>query len=358
MPKKSNLKKKKNLKDKQTFSETKSSIDVTLELTGRILQKFTRSKTVPAVWVNALTLAVVIMLMVYLIALATGGISRFGYRTIIFGGALIFLNFMLAKKAFDRTFFTLRHKLVDGLASSTDVSGIRNWLKAAKNINTPAIISVLVYAVYTAFIFWNPADAPAPIETAMMGGIMLIWTGFILYYMFLYAIFPLKLKECTLKLHKENPASTQLLVDWNIMMNFAAYMFAIMLAMGTLFTLALAPLSLRTLIFIVPRWLLLIVLFAVNQIILSGMITRSKRETLNEVEEKMAAMRLEKKSLENEKLQAVMRLWDYHDRVKGTRNTLLNFKGIVNFISTLLIPFLAFMLANLDAIIKLFGWGK
>ena len=161
MPKKSNLKKKKNLKDKQTFSETKSSIDVTLELTGRILQKFTRSKTVPAVWVNALTLAVVIMLMVYLIALATGGISRFGYRTIIFGGALIFLNFMLAKKAFDRTFFTLRHKLVDGLASSTDVSGIRNWLKAAKNLNKPAIISVLVYAVYTAFIFWTRSAVSA-----------------------------------------------------------------------------------------------------------------------------------------------------------------------------------------------------
>ena len=247
---------------------------------------------------------------------------------------------------------------MDRLTLSTDLTGIRNWMKAARNILMPTLVSVLVYVVFTAFIFWDPADAPTPIETVVMGGIMLIWTGFILYYMYLYAILPLKLKECTLKLHKEDPASTQLLVDWNSMMNFAAYMFAIMLAMGTLFTLTLAPLSLRTMIFIVPRWLLLIVLFAVNQIILSGMITRSKRETLNEVEEKMAAIRPKKKSLENVKLQALIHLWDYHDRVKGTRNTVLNFKGIMNYISTLLIPFLAFILANIETIIELFGWGK
>jgi hypothetical protein len=135
-------------------------------------------------------------------------------------------------------------------------------------------------------------------------------------------------------------------------------MFAIMLALGTLFTLSLAPLSLRTMIFIVPRWLLLIVLFVINQIILSRLITRLKRDTLREIEAKMAGLRARKRSPENAKLQEVMQLWDYHDRVRGTRNTVLNFRGIVNFISTLLIPFLAFLLANLEAIIKLFGWGN
>jgi hypothetical protein len=53
-----------------------------------------------------------------------------------------------------------------------------------------------------------------------------------------------------------------------------------------------------------------------------------------------------------------MRTWDYHDRINGTRNSVLGLKGIFNFINTLLIPLIAFVFANRNEILGLLGWER
>jgi hypothetical protein len=50
-------------------------------------------------------------------------------------------------------------------------------------------------------------------------------------------------------------------------------------------------------------------------------------------------------------------LWDYHDRIKRTRNSILDIKGIIDLVNTLLIPLLAFLIANREAILDLLGWS-
>jgi hypothetical protein len=140
-------------------------------------------------------------------------------------------------------------------------------------------------------------------------------------------------------------------------MNFVAYMFAFMLATGTLFTVAAVTFELRTLIFIIPRWLPLIALFVVNQIAMSAVITRSKRKSLNDVEAQMETLRPSGDPPEHESMETLLWLWDYHDRIKGTRDSMLNVKGIVNLVNTLLIPLLAFLIANREAISELLGWS-
>jgi hypothetical protein len=56
-------------------------------------------------------------------------------------------------------------------------------------------------------------------------------------------------------------------------------------------------------------------------------------------------------------METLLWLWDYHDRIKGTRSTILDFKGIMNLVITLLIPLLAFLIANREAIFELLGWS-
>ena len=56
-------------------------------------------------------------------------------------------------------------------------------------------------------------------------------------------------------------------------------------------------------------------------------------------------------------METLLWLWDYRDRVKGTRDTMLDFKGILNLVNTLLIPLLAFLIANREAIFELLGWS-
>jgi hypothetical protein len=175
--------------------------------------------------------------------------------------------------------------------------------------------------------------------------------------MYLFAVLPLRLGRCQFKLHAEDPVSTEVLEDWSGMMNFAAYMFAFMLAMGTLFTVTMATFELRALAFVIPRWLPLIALFVVNQVAISGVIRRSKRKSLNEVEVQMAELRPREDPPEHETMETLLWLWDYHDRIKGTRSTILDIMGIINLVNTLLIPLLAFLVANREVIFDLLGWS-
>jgi hypothetical protein len=71
----------------------------------------------------------------------------------------------------------------------------------------------------------------------------------------------------------------------------------------------------------------------------------------------MATLRPRADPPENETMETLLWLWDYHDRIKGTPNLILDIKGIMNLINTLLIPLLAFLIANREAIFELLGWS-
>lgn len=344
------------LKRQLVDGEYKSSIEEILETVGRFLQKLTRQAKPPASWISAFAIALLISLIAYVSSLLTGDLSRYGYRTIASGGALIFLNMVIAIYTFRRTFATLQDKVLDGLESSVGLTGLTDWLAAVGDLRRPALVGLFVYAAYVvAFVLPDPAEVP--VDLIVVGAVMLFWTGFLIYYMYLFVVLPLRLSHCHFKLHAEDPISTEVLVEWSGMMNFAAYMFAFMLAMGTLFTVTMVTFRLRILIFVIPRWLPLIVLFVANQMAISRVISRSKRKLLNQVEAQMAAMRPRSGPPDKETKETLLWLWDYHDRIKGTRNSGLDIKGIMNMVNTLLIPLLAFLIANREAIFNLVGWS-
>lgn len=343
------------LKRRLADGEYKSSVDRILDGMGRMVQKLTRRAEPPAFWISALTIALLVSVIAVLGSLLTRALSRDAWLTIILGGTLIFLNLVIARSTFRRAFETIGDKLLDGLESSAGLSDLCDWLTTTGVVKWPALLGLSIYVLYVAFILPNPTEIPSPAETIVMGGVMLMWTGFMLYYMSLFVILPLRLSRCRFKLHAEDPVSTEVLVDWSGMMNFAAYMFAFMLATGTLFTVTAGTFRLRTLIFIIPRWLPLIALFVVNQMAMSRVITQSKRKSLNDVEAQMAALRPTGDPPGHEAMETLLWLWDYHDRIKGTRDSALNLKGILNLVNTLLIPLMAFLIANREALFELLG---
>jgi hypothetical protein len=46
---------------------------------------------------------------------------------------------------------------------------------------------------------------------------------------------------------------------------------------------------------------------------------------------------------------------DYHDRIKSTADSALNFRSSLNFLNSLLLPVLAFVFTNLDKVTTLIG---
>ena len=53
-------------------------------------------------------------------------------------------------------------------------------------------------------------------------------------------------------------------------------------------------------------------------------------------------------------MEAMNRLMDYHDRVRATRNSALDLRTSLSFLNSLLLPLIAFILANLDSLVELF----
>ena len=243
------------LKQQLTDGEYKSSIDVILETVGRVLQKLSWRSMPPASWYCALVIALLISLIGLLSSIITGDLSRYGYRTIVFGGVMLFLNFVITKSVFDRTYVTLQDKLLDALESSTGLTGIQTWLAATSNMKRPILIGLFTVVITQSIGYVIMDVIEAPVDIIMIGVVLIFWGGFTVYYMLLYMILPLRLSRCQFKLHEEDPVSTEVLADWSGMMNYVAYMFAFILAIGTLFSVTLVTFTLETLVFIIPSWL-------------------------------------------------------------------------------------------------------
>ena len=104
--------------------------------------------------------------------------------------------------------------------------------------------------------------------------------------------------------------------------------------------------DITNLILMIPMWLVLGVYFVTSQMSLSWMIKQAKRASLAQVAAQMETLRLRGNAHDREALDTLMRTWDYYDRIKGTRNSVLDLKGVLNFINTLLIPGLASLLTK------------
>ena len=80
------------LKQQLTEGEYKSSIDVILDAMGRILQKLTRRSNLPTYWQSAIAITILFSMIGYLSSILAGGVSPELNRTIVFAGAMFFLN--------------------------------------------------------------------------------------------------------------------------------------------------------------------------------------------------------------------------------------------------------------------------
>jgi hypothetical protein len=112
--------------------------------------------------------------------------------------------------------------------------------------------------------------------------------------------------------------------------------------------------SLGILIMIV-WWVPLIALFILYQTSLASIIRRAKWKTLNEIQTQVEELRATGSLKDKETIEAINRLMDFHDRVKATRNSAIDSSTIINFINSLLLPLIAFLLGNLDKVLLLFS---
>ena len=163
-----------------------------------------------------------------------------------------------------------------------------------------------------------------------------------------------RLHRYELKLFPADPSSSQLVSHLSSELGLFAYFFAIFSVVVTLEISRIGHFSFFGII-IVFLWIPIIALFILNQTSLSNIIRRSKWKKLNEIQTRIEKLEESENYADKETMEIINRLLDYHDRIKATKNSAVDLRTILNFVNSLLLPLIAFILGNLDLVINLFS---
>lgn len=346
-------KKREELKHQLATGEYKTLIDVMLDGMGRSIQKLTRGLALPPFWFSALMLTLVILLISVLLSILLGEFqsARREFIPIEFMIAGLLLAIWIGLKIYIDSFFAKVHDyILDGIEAEVDLADLQRWLVAVSNLKRPLVIA-LVYGVVqglnrTAFHSDRLGDFIGIGPMIFLILIHFFSVGIGIYYFFLFIVLPMRLGKYHFKLYAADPSSSEIIDQLSDVLSNFVYLVAVINALGSLLSFLFAQWYwLGELMMI---WIPLILLFILNQYNLAKIITRSKWKTLNAIQEQVETLQKQETILGEETLAHIDKLMDYHDRIKATRNSALDFRAGLNFANSLLLPLFAFVLGNLN----------
>jgi hypothetical protein len=318
----------------------------------------------PSYWINGSVLTAVTFLLGWGISVLLGEswtLPEIGFTLWATGmGALSLIANKVNIRAFLNTF---RGPLLDRIERSSDVKDLGSWLRRNFTLKWPLVFGFLGGPILGVLLYngWRISHGTsttiAPLHLGSLIAVMLssieaMWVGYYLYPF--YLMFPPQLHRYEFDLYTPDPSSSEVVGRLSRLLSYILYVtmgFIILLMIGLGF---FNILSVKTL---VPGFILsllvvspMVIMYAAGQYHLSDVITRAKWKMLNELQTKIEKLSGGDEIPDKDTLDRLSKLMDYHDRIKATPNSALNFRASLNFLNSLLLPILAFILANLDKV--------
>jgi hypothetical protein len=327
----------------------------------------------PSYWINGILLGV--------LTFAIGrGISMLLYEQLkdeeiaftVWASAMGALSLIVSKVNIRALLNTFYGPLLDRMQRSSDIVDLGNWLKRNFRFRLPLVfgfvlgptLAVLLYnswganhgnlACHVWSLFGNPVCHIGSLITLTIACMQAMWVG---YYLFpFYLMFPPQLHRYQFDLYAPDPSSSEVVGRLSQLLAFILYVtmaFIIQLMIGLgLFNV----LSNRTVLtgFVISLLVIspMVIMYAAGQYHLSDVIVRAKWKILNEVQTKIEELSNQEEIPDKETLDRLSKLMDYHDRIKSTPNSALNLRVSLNFLNSLLLPILAFVLANYSDVVQ------
>lgn len=347
--------KREELKPQLAGGECRTSIDVMLDGIGHFIQKLSRGSKPPPFWYSAIVLILVPLSASLLISILLGEFNAQNPKPLlveILVAGMVLVVVIIVKTYLISVFATWRDKLLNAIESHEDLSNLQRWFAALCDVKKQIIFGVAYGVVAGSYgLIWAMATIGGggfglPIFLLLMTFL----AGIHIYYLFLFIALPVRFSRYQFKLYESDPSSSEVIDHLSDMLSTFVYIMAVSLALVTLLAGFLGLLARPFFIipFVFVTWVPLIILFITNQYALTKIITRAKWKKLNKIQAKIEALEAEENIVDKDTMEAVNRLMDYHDRIKATHNSALDLRAGLNFLNSLLIPLLAFILANLD----------
>ncbi len=318
----------------------------------------------PSYWINGLAIAFFTFLVGWLVALATRSPLTSDELSLSLWSVLTGALALIANKVNIRAFLnTFRNSCIGKLLRGSDVDNLESWLSVNFQWWRPLIVGLLIGPLLAWLLYqiWraNHADYPfhaAPFVIVLLTCIQSVWVAYYLYPF--YVAFPSRLTRFHFDLYEPDPSSSEIVGQLSRLLTFILYVtmaYIVWLTLGLAYIGVLTPDSpMPGLIFSLFVWAPTVMLYAAGQFHLSDVITRAKWKMLNEIQTKVEELYAEQQIPDAATLDRLGKLMDYHDRIKDTPNSALNFRASLNFLNSLLLPILAFVAANLKDVVGLF----
>ena len=363
------IEKREELKRRLTAGEYKTLVDIFLDWFNRVLRKITRqSETLPT-WLITIIVGLSLTLISVAIIYISGEIAFLLVLTRAYGGAGILTIFLgsivavyivVAMNQYIRRIFALwRAEVIDATESVASLDDFEDWLKIICSWKLHLIVTIIVVMILTPnATFMIKTQLGVSVNYGSRLSLLLIsMFAYAFVYLFLMVILlSARLRQYDLKLFVADPSNSKLISRMSGELVWVIYIVAAYAIIGLIsIRLVFGTINLSVVIVqILLAWIPIIAVFTLIQSSLSSIIRRSKWKTLNEIQVKVEKLQAAENFEDKEPMEALNRLMDYHDRVKATRDSALDFRTYLSFINSLLLPLLAFILGNLDLVLNLF----
>jgi hypothetical protein len=362
------IEKREELKRRLAAGEYKTLVDIFLEGFDRLIRKIIRRTKPLSIWSITSLLCIAVTLFVfgsfYTIGLSTTILKLFkpyGLGGII--GTILSViapvtSVVVINQYIGRIFAFWRNDVLDATATVASLEKFEIWLAWACRWQLHLLFTIIGAALFGSSIS-IALMARLSLSTNYIGIITVIVLNMFnsaFLYLFLVVVFlSAKLRQIDLKLFPADPSSSELLSRLSHELNICIYFVAVYAAVLTLLSAWSGIFGSLGIMLVLFLWLPIIAMFILNQTSLSHIVRRAKWKTLNEIQRRVEKLQASKNFGNQEAMEAINRLMDYHDRVKSTRNSALDLNTTLNFINSLLLPLLAFLLGNLDKVLALFA---
>jgi len=364
------IEKREELKRRLASGEYKTLVDVLLEWIDHALRKTTRRTEPFPLWVVTGILVIVVEVTTYLgiyIAgdwLAVRDVAEFyglgygvGFAINVVSAASIITITIVINHYMHKLISLWQNDIIDSTESITNLNNFLKWLQTTCNrrlhLFTTVILSLLFnqYFLYVAKGLFGVHISFGSASSVFAFNIFsMIMFSQLLMVMLLSAM----LRNYDLKLFSADPGASKIISYLSADLGVFIYILAVFAVILTLVSSQINILSSLVFVIVLLLWLPITILFILNQTSLASIIRRSKRKTLDEIQAKSEKLRISKSVGTPKTMDAINKLMDFHDRVKATRNSAIDSNTILNFINSLLLPLLAFLLGNLDKVLSLF----
>jgi hypothetical protein len=365
------IEKREELKRRLAAGEYKTLVDILLERLDRLIRKITRQSKALPIWFITGIFCFVLTLIAFMAIYVAGdwsnivhlvGLIGFDQRALVlrmlFNYVFYIASAVVINQYIGGIFIFWRDNMLDVTESVASLEQFEDWLEKVCNWRwhfLTATIGGLLGGSYVVAIVGARLGAFIGYSSTFISIVITIFFMAFLYLFMMIILLSARLRRYDLKLFAADPSNSELVSRLSGELSFGIYLVALFASIQTLSTGITGFLPTVGILLVVILWLPIIAMFVLNQTSLSSILRRAKWKTLNEIQAKVEKLQAMENFEDKETMDAINRLMDYHDRVKATRNSALDLNTTLNFIKSLLLPLLAFILGNLDLVLKLFS---